>query len=67
MTCGASRIRRVRQSHQVPHEGKGQVGMAKKKSITKTDWQKRISASPKICHEKPCIKGTRIMVSIILE
>lgn len=41
--------------------------MAKKKSSRKTDWRKRISVSPKICHGKPCIKGTRIMVSIILD
>lgn len=26
----------------------------------------RISIAPKICHGKPCIKGTRIMVSVIL-
>ena len=31
------------------------------------DWRKRISVSPKVCHGKPCIKGTRIMVSIILD
>jgi uncharacterized protein (DUF433 family) len=27
----------------------------------------RISVDPKICHGKPCIKGTRIMVSVILD
>lgn len=32
-----------------------------------TDWRKRISVDPQICHGKPCIKGTRIMVSIILD
>jgi uncharacterized protein (DUF433 family) len=32
-----------------------------------TDWQRRISASPNICHGKPCITGTRIMVSVILD
>jgi uncharacterized protein (DUF433 family) len=26
----------------------------------------RISVNPKICHGKPCIKGTRIMISVIL-
>jgi uncharacterized protein (DUF433 family) len=31
------------------------------------DWRDRISVDPKICHGKPCIKGTRIMVSIVLD
>jgi uncharacterized protein (DUF433 family) len=31
------------------------------------DWRERISADPKVCHGKVCIKGTRIMVSIILD
>ncbi|MBV9125598.1 MAG: DUF433 domain-containing protein [Planctomycetes bacterium] len=31
------------------------------------DWRERVSVDPKICHGKPCIKGTRIMVSIILD
>ena len=31
------------------------------------DWQKRISINPKVCHGKPCIKGTRIWVSLILD
>lgn len=26
----------------------------------------RISVDPQVCHNKPCIKGTRIMISIIL-
>lgn len=30
-------------------------------------WQDRISVDPKICHGKACIKGTRIMVSVILD
>ena len=31
------------------------------------NWQKRISADPRICHGQACIKGTRIMVSIVLD
>lgn len=31
------------------------------------DWRDRISADPNICHGKVCIKGTRIMVSVILD
>jgi uncharacterized protein (DUF433 family) len=30
-------------------------------------WQESISIDPKVCHGKPCIKGTRIMVSVILD
>jgi uncharacterized protein (DUF433 family) len=30
-------------------------------------WQERISIDPRVCHGKPCIKGTRIMVSIVLD
>ena len=31
------------------------------------DWRKRITVDPLVCHGKACIKGTRIMVSIILD
>ena len=31
------------------------------------DWRERISVDPSICHGKACIKGTRIMVSVILD
>ena len=31
------------------------------------DWKDRISVDPEICHGKACIKGTRIMVSVILD
>jgi uncharacterized protein (DUF433 family) len=27
----------------------------------------RITVDPNICHGKPCIKGTRVMVSVILD
>jgi len=30
-------------------------------------WQDRISVDPSICHGKACIKGTRVMVSVILD
>ena len=29
-------------------------------------WQDRISIKPDVCHGKACIKGTRVMVSVIL-
>jgi uncharacterized protein (DUF433 family) len=30
-------------------------------------WQERIASDPSICHGKVCIKGTRIMVSVVLD
>lgn len=30
-------------------------------------WQDRISADPAVCHGKACIRGTRVMVSVILD
>jgi uncharacterized protein (DUF433 family) len=30
-------------------------------------WRKRISVDPKVCHGKACIRGTRIMVSVVLD
>ena len=35
--------------------------------MSEMDWKERISVNPNVCHGKPCIKGTRIMVSIILD
>ncbi|HBR22487.1 MAG TPA: hypothetical protein DD713_07995 [Nitrospiraceae bacterium] len=31
------------------------------------NWRERISVDPLVCHGKACIKGTRIMVSVILD
>jgi uncharacterized protein (DUF433 family) len=31
------------------------------------DWRDRITFDPTICHGKACIKGTRVMVSVILD
>jgi uncharacterized protein (DUF433 family) len=30
-------------------------------------WQKYIVVDPAICHGKACIKGTRIMVSVVMD
>ena len=30
-------------------------------------WKERISVNPAVCHGKACIRGTRIMVSVILD
>lgn len=31
------------------------------------DFSNRISTDPQVCHGKACIKGTRVMVSVILD
>jgi uncharacterized protein (DUF433 family) len=31
------------------------------------NWRERIIVDPLVCHGKACIKGTRIMVSVILD
>ena len=33
----------------------------------KMKWQDYITVNPNICHGKACIKGTRIMVSVVLD
>ena len=30
------------------------------------DWKERIVSVPQVCHGKPCIRGTRVLVSSIL-
>jgi uncharacterized protein (DUF433 family) len=35
--------------------------------MTDLEWRDRISIDPQICHGKPCVKGTRVMVSIVLD
>jgi uncharacterized protein (DUF433 family) len=30
-------------------------------------WQERISVDPEICHGQACIRGTRIMVAVVLD
>jgi uncharacterized protein (DUF433 family) len=32
-----------------------------------SNWKDRISVNPAVCHGKACIRGTRIMVSVILD
>jgi uncharacterized protein (DUF433 family) len=30
-------------------------------------WQDRITTDPQVCHGKACIKGTRVMASVVLD
>ena len=32
-----------------------------------TNWQERSTSDPSVCHGKPSIKGTRVMVSVIID
>jgi uncharacterized protein (DUF433 family) len=34
---------------------------------TAIDWQNYISVDPNVCHGKACIRGTRVMVSVVLD
>ncbi len=31
------------------------------------DWREHITVDQDVCHGKPCIRGTRVMVSVILD
>ncbi|HWL07688.1 MAG TPA: DUF433 domain-containing protein [Planctomicrobium sp.] len=31
------------------------------------NWQEHISVNPEVCHGRACIRGTRVMVSVILD
>ena len=42
-------------------------GKGQRRSNTMKDWRDRISIDPRVCHGKPCIKGTRIWVSLIVD
>lgn len=32
-----------------------------------TNWREHVTVDPLVCHGKACIKGTRVMVSVILD
>ena len=31
------------------------------------EWQERITVDPAVCHGRACIKGTRVMVAVVLD
>jgi uncharacterized protein (DUF433 family) len=39
----------------------------RKGGIVMTDWKDRIAMDPDVCHGKPCVAGTRIMVAVVLD
>jgi uncharacterized protein (DUF433 family) len=41
--------------------------MAVEEGVKMQDLLDRISVEPAVCHGQPCIKGTRIMVYLVLE
>jgi uncharacterized protein (DUF433 family) len=41
--------------------------MRRSKGGATMSWQQRISVDPAICHGAVCIRGTRIMVSVVLD
>ena len=41
--------------------------MPKKRTPKPRDWSSRISIKPDICFGKPCIKGTRIWVMLLVD
>lgn len=32
-----------------------------------TDWREHVTVDPAVCHGEACIRGTRVMVSVILD
>jgi uncharacterized protein (DUF433 family) len=32
-----------------------------------SNWRERLSVDPQVCHGRVCIKGTRVMVSVVLD
>jgi uncharacterized protein (DUF433 family) len=41
--------------------------MTSQEGVKMQDLMDRISVDPTVCHGQPCIKGTRIMVYLVLE
>jgi uncharacterized protein (DUF433 family) len=42
-------------------------GLRSQGEVDQMNWRERISVDPTICHGRVCIKGTRVMVSVILD
>ena len=45
-----------------------EMGVGRRDNVgSMVNWRERISVDPAVCHGKACIRGTRIMVSVILD
>ena len=40
---------------------------AQSSTLFRMNWTERISVDPNICHGKACVRGTRVMVSVVLD
>jgi uncharacterized protein (DUF433 family) len=40
---------------------------AKSPTFDGMNWTERITVEPNVCHGKACIRGTRVMVSVVLD
>lgn len=45
----------------------GLASGARGKPRKQEGWRDRITVDPRICHGRACIRGTRVMVSVILD
>ena len=57
---------RSRFAEQEVFEGEGARSRAVELGVM-GHWRERISVDPAVCHGKACVRGTRIMVSVILD
>lgn len=43
------------------------TGRTESRTFDGMNWTERIAVEPNVCHGKACIRGTRIMVSVVLD
>jgi len=54
-------------SVEMSHLQRGPAGAQSGRQGVVVDWTTRIVSNPAVCHGRPCIRGTRIMVSVVLD
>jgi uncharacterized protein (DUF433 family) len=56
------------QTANIPNGGTGSPAPLESDNIGLVkNWKDRVSVNPAVCHGKACIRGTRIMVSVLLD